>query len=100
MNKKMKTKELLKFKIASLAELTQNWDSYNAEEITQLSILNASEYLDTLEVDWNIVNVFPMRDGGVQIEIGDFKEIEIFNNSIKEITLDTNYNIIKTYIYS
>ena len=35
-----------------------------------------------------------MRNGGIQFEIGDYKEIEIFNNDITELFFDSEYNIV------
>ena len=45
------------------------------------------------------VDVFPMRDGGVQIEIGEYKEIEILNYTVTEIEFDRNLNVTNKYIY-
>ena len=63
--------------------------------------MTAHKVLDSLPefVDFEAVNVFPMRDGGVQIEIGEFKEIEIFNNRVIESQFDSNFNIINKFIY-
>ena len=63
----MKTKDNLKIKIESFSELEKNWDSYNADEITKQSIITAHKVIDTLPdiIDIQIVDVFPMRNGGV-----------------------------------
>ena len=63
--------------------------------------MTAHKVLDALPdvVDIQTVDVFPMRDGGVQIEIGEFKEIEIFNYNVTEIQFDSNLNVINKYVY-
>jgi hypothetical protein len=85
----------LKIRIESFSELEKNWDGYDADEITIQSIAVANSVLDSISKtnDINNIAVFPMRDGGIQFEIGDFKEIEIFNYEIKEIEFDSEYNI-------
>ena len=97
----MKTKDSLKIVIESFSELEKNWGSYNEDEITIQSIMTAHKVLDALPeiVDIQTVDVFPMRDGGVQIEIGEFKEIEIFNYTVTEIQFDSNLNVINKYVY-
>jgi len=96
----MKTKDTLKIAIESFSELEKNWGSYNEYEITIKSITTAHKVIDTLpDIVIQNVDVFPMRDGGVQIEIGNFKEIEIFNNTVTEIQFDINLNVINIYIY-
>jgi len=97
----MKTKDSLKIVIESFSELEKNWGSYNEDEITIESIMTAHKVLDALPdvVDIQTVDVFPMRDGGVQIEIGEFKEIEIFNYNVTEIQFDSNLNVINKYVY-
>lgn len=40
-----------------------------------------------------------MRNGGIQIDIGEFKEIEIFNNNVKEIQFDSEGNILSQKEY-
>ena len=97
----MKTKDSLKIVIESFSELEKNWGSYNEDEITIQSIMTAHKVIDALPeiVDIQTVDVFPMRDGGVQIEIGEFKEIEIFNYNVTEIQFDSNLNVINKYVY-
>jgi len=87
--------------ITAFSELKENWGSYNEKEITPQSIITAHKVLDTLvnSVDLQTVEVFPMRNGGVQIDIGEFKEIEILNYSVTEIKFDADYNIINKNIY-
>lgn len=95
------TVDELKIRIESFSELEKNWDSYGAEEIHIQSIVNASELLDHLVkiVDQHTICAFPMRDGGVQLEIGDYWEIEVFRHTITDIKYDKNYDIIREYIY-
>jgi hypothetical protein len=87
--------EELNIKIESFSELQDNWDSYDADKITKQSIITAHVFLDSIhkKFDINIVSVFPMRNGGIQFDIGD-KEIEILNNEIKEFYFDSENNII------
>jgi hypothetical protein len=97
----MKTKDSLKIIIESFSELEKNWGSYNEDEINIKSIMTAHKVIDRLPdiVDIQTVNVFPMRDGGVQIEIGEFKEIEILDYTVTEIQFDSNLNVINKYVY-
>jgi hypothetical protein len=88
----------LRTRIKSFSELENNWDSYGAEKITKQSITTALHMLSpffyrALSVNKSI-SVFPMRDGGIQFEIGDYKEIEILNHEINEIDFDSESNII------
>jgi hypothetical protein len=89
----------LKMRIDSFSELKKNWNEYDSEEITSQSIEFANSILDTISKtnDVNDIKVFPMCNGGIQIEIGDFREIEIFNNEITDIEYDSEYNIINEF---
>lgn len=97
----MKTKDSLKITVESFSELEKNWGGYNEDEITIESIITAHKVIDSLPniVDIQTIDVFPMRDGGVQIEIGEFKEIEIFNYTVTEIQFDSNFDVINKYVY-
>jgi hypothetical protein len=97
----MKNKETLKIKIDSFSELEKNWGSYNENQITIESIITANKVLDMLPdiIDIQKVHVFPMRDGGVQIQIGEYKEIEIFNYTVTEMEFDINFNVINKFVY-
>lgn len=88
--------EELKIRIESFSELEKNWDGYDADEITIQSIAVANSVLDSISktTDINIISVFPMRDGGIQFEIGDYKEIEIFNYEVTEIEFNSEYDVI------
>jgi len=60
-------------KISEFSKLHSNWDSYNADPISQNAITIALETLDFLNNQGFLssgisVNVFPMRDGGIQFE--------------------------------
>lgn len=72
-------------KISSLNRLKPDWDSYGADKISMTAIDRAHETLRELfnqdffseEI---MVNVFPMRDGGIQFEFDDDRlsaELEI-----------------------
>ena len=89
--------EELKIRIESFSELEKNWDGYNADEITISSIITAHGLLDSIctNYDLNSISVFPMRNGGIQLEIGDYKEIEILNDEITEIEFDSFFNVIR-----
>ena len=92
--------EELKIKIESFSELKKNWGSYNEDEITMQSIMTAIKYIDTIPNVLNqVIDVYPMRDGGVQIDIGLLIEVEIMDNNIREIFYDHFYNIQKTNTY-
>ena len=97
----MKNRDTLKLNIESFSKLEKNWGSYNEDQITVESIITASKVLDVLSdnIDIQKVHVFPMRDGGVQVQIGEYKEIEIFNYTVTEIEFDINLNIINKYVY-
>jgi hypothetical protein len=94
--------EDLKIQVESFSELQENWDSYGADEVSVPSIMTAHRVLDTLPkfINVNTISVFPMRDGGVQIDIGEQKEIEVNGYDVKEINYDSNFNIINTYHYN
>ena len=93
--------EDIKIRIESFSTLENNWDSYGAAKITPQSIITAINISDSIfkTNDKNPINVFPMRNGGIQFEIGNCKEIEIFNCEIKEMLFDDDYNIIKEINY-
>lgn len=86
------TLEELEIRIKSFSDLKDNWDVYGADKITEQSIVVAISLLDSLSNDK--ILVYPMRNGGIQFEIGDYKEIEIFNNDITELFFDSEYNIV------
>lgn len=95
-----KNKELCNT-LLSFRELEYNWDSYGGEKIDGLSVNIASLYLRNM-LDLTIKNarVFPMRDGGVQFEIGDNLEVEINGLQITETLFDDDCNVLTEYKYS
>ena len=74
--------------IYGFSNLQKNWDSYNADTISQIAIDTAIEALNPLHnkgllANGITVNVFPMRDGGIQFEFdGQYicAELEISPN--------------------
>jgi hypothetical protein len=97
----MKTKDFLKLEIEILSNLKANWGGYNEDDISIPTIVTASKVIDTLPsfLNLNDVSIFPMRNGGIQINIGDFKEIEVLGDDVKEIKFDSNFNIINKTTY-
>ena len=60
-------------KISGFENLVTNWDSYNADSISISAISTGLEILNFLKREGTLtsgikVNVFPMRDGGIQFE--------------------------------
>lgn len=88
--------DILKLTICNYSNLEKNWDSYNAKEITQTSIVTASNILESLLGKTNMFTIVvnPMRDGGVQIEIDNTTEIEILNYTITTITYNNRADIV------
>lgn len=90
--------------IYGFSNLQNNWDSYNADVVSQHAIDKAIEtlnYLNTkrlLTGNFN-VNIFPMRDGGIQFEFdGEYicAELEIHpDGNSTFIHFDDNGNIIE-----
>lgn len=95
LNTEINSKKIEKLKtiIKSFSKLEKNWDSYDANEITPQSIMTAYDVLDSIN-DVNDVKVFPMRNGGIQFEIGHYREIEILDFDINEIGFDSEFNKI------
>ena len=59
--------------IYGFSNLKKNWDSYNADVVSKIAIDIAIETLNHLNSKGQLtngftVNVFPMRDGGIQFE--------------------------------
>jgi hypothetical protein len=88
--------EELKLRIESFSELRKNWDPYDADEITPQSIITSCNVLDLISktYDINEIYVYPMRNGGIQFEIGDYIEIQILNSDVTEFKFDSDFNII------
>ena len=93
----------LQEKINGFVNLENNWDSYNANPISTVSIETALEVLNNLNnndifSEGIEINVFPMRDGGVQFEF-DSKyfcaELEISSQGqMTYLLFDENANIL------
>ncbi len=96
-----KIKVDLAIAIESFSELDTNWGGYNEDCITIQSIMTAHKVLNSIPKEaLNQTTVVPMRDGGIQFNIGDFKEIEISDNAVVEILYDSNYTIINKVSYT
>jgi len=90
--------------IYGFSNLKKNWDSYNADTISQTAIDTAIEILNILYINELLtsrftVNVFPMRDGGIQFEF-DGKiicaELEISSNGDTTFILfDDNGDVVE-----
>lgn len=88
--------------INGFSSLQHNWDSYNADVISKNAIDAAIETLNHLNSKGQLtngftVNVFPMRDGGIQFEFDGENicaELEInHNGELTFILFDNNGNI-------
>lgn len=91
-------------KISEFSKLHSNWDSYNADPISQDAITTALKTLTFLNSKGILssgitVSVFPMRDGGIQFEFdsGLFcAELEItINGELIFILFDNKDNIVE-----
>jgi len=75
-------------KINKFADLEYNWNSYNSDIISKISIDVAINILNNFIVymDEDVqINVFPMNNGGIQFDIDNI-EIEIdINGKLKMI---------------
>lgn len=88
--------------INKFSNLQYNWDTYNADVISQNAISTSIEsliYIIKAQLTNGFtVNVFPMRDGGIQFEFdGDnlIAELEISpDGGLTLINFDVNGNII------
>jgi len=96
----------LKDRINGFKSLKANWDSYNAEPISKYAIYAAIDLLSSLNkkgylsFDSGInVNIFPMRDGGIQFDIDnlDFSiEIEIdIKGDLSLLHFNNNRDIVE-----
>ena len=95
-------KELIDRKIDSFSLLEKGWDSYDSDKISINSIITAHDVLEKIVLEHNIVNieVFPMRNGGIQFEIGDNLEIEIDGNNAMSIVYDENFNVTSKNLFN
>lgn len=94
------TIEELRRKLESLLGLEKNWGSYDEEEITLQSICTAHKVLDRIYNKANWILITPMRDGGIQFDLGHYKEYEIYNYEVKEMDYDNELNLINVKFYT
>ncbi len=112
-------------KITAFTNLQKNWDSYDADLISETAIDIALETLNQLNNRGQLTNglmsnVFPMRDGGIQFEFdgvnicaeleinekGDFKFIlfddfgNIINNPMQPFELSTLSTLLEEAEYA
>ncbi len=82
-------------RLDGFSHLKPNWDSYNADAITPQSIASAKEVLAYLyQTNIPIDGVFPMRNGGVQIEFSKEKaeiELEILAENVNCLTYENTH---------
>ncbi len=92
--------------INGFSKLQPNWDSYNAKAISKNTIAKAIETLNHIYSKGLLsnrieVNVFPMRDGGIQFEFdGDYNCSELEINQSCELTFflfDEEGNIVNKW---
>lgn len=94
----------LKNRIYDFLSLQNNWDSYDADKISQESISIAIQLIELLYSNNIIIDyAFPMSDGGIQLE-KDFDnfsiEIEINpEEKVKLLVFDKKNNLIKEKDY-
>jgi hypothetical protein len=89
--------------IKAFSSIQPNWDSYNADKISKSAIDTAIETLNYLNSKGLLsngikINVFPMRDGGIQFEFDGetiCAELEINQNGdLTFILFDNDANIV------
>ena len=88
-------------RLNDLSNLSYNWDDDGANSISEMSILKSKELIIKLYSSGVCIDyVFPMRNGGIQLEVDDlnkFIEIEVSpNGDVKFLVYNTDYDIIKT----
>jgi hypothetical protein len=90
-------------RIRGFSNLGSNWDSYNADIITNHAINKAIETLNYLErkgqlANESIISIFPIRDGGIQFEFDSKKacaELEISPiGDLNFVSFDDEGNIV------
>lgn len=102
----MKQDELI-HELEKYRTLDYNWDTYNAEPIKKqsidASIKAVKNILMNLNTDLHLIDVFPTKNGFVQIDIDTYYnylydyEIEVYNNAQIVVNLfDENSELIKT----
>lgn len=82
--------------ISSFKDLKHNWGSYNEEPTTNDAIKGSIKLANRIYDVAQFVDVFPMRDGGIQFELRTYQndaEIEVSTNGqIKMIFFDRELN--------
>jgi len=86
-------------RIEEFKNLESNWDTYNADKISPAGISNAKQIVNVFGINNIIFDcAFPMRDGGVQLEInskGCNIEIEVsLDSDIKLLVFNKVNNLI------
>jgi len=85
----------LENKVAGFKNLQTNWDSYNADTISETSIYKAIDTLSYLYINGFLsnsieINVFPMSNGGIRFE---------FENKPAKSELEIDKEGILTYFF-
>lgn len=90
--------------IDSFAALKPNWDTYNADAITPKSIVIAKELVtDLYKKNIPIEGVFPMRNGGVQIEFSKQTmeiELEILDEMMQYLVYENSILLENKSLYN
>ncbi len=93
---------VLESRISDFQQLQNNWDGNNAEAISNVALTIAYRILQQLKIG-NIssqgltINVFPMRDGGIQFEFDSVNicaELEINPEGLMQFLLFNEYGAI------
>lgn len=87
-------------KINSFAKLEKNWDSYDAEIISEVAITTALNVLTYLSEKFILsvkIDIYPMACGGIQFEfnLNNYAELEIgVDGRMTYFIFDTEYTIL------
>lgn len=85
--------------IDSYSKLEDGWDGYGSDRISKTSITVAKYILETIYANWDStdkrISIFPMPNGGIQLDIGDLIELEIYDFNVKELVWNEEYSLIK-----
>jgi len=92
-------------KINGFKYLKKNWDSYDADPISEIAIIKSLEIVSYIKDFKNLykISVFPMRNGGIQFEFdADINiELEVVSNGELIIKIyDILGNILTTDFFS
>jgi hypothetical protein len=90
--------------VEGFAVLQPNWDTYNADKISAQSIVVSKVLLaDLHKKNIPIEGVFPMRNGGVQIEFLKEKqevELEILDDAINFLVYENSFLLENKSFYN